>query len=383
MGARELTVRELNRALLARQGLLEPLAVDVVVAIEAIGAVQAQQWSAPPVALWSRVAGFDTAALHDALAGRQAVLGTLLRGTLHLVSAREHAAYAAVAEQSGVTRWERSGTPLPASAVDAVRAAVGEFCADTPRSDARIAEFLDSWVAANPMVLPAAEVTWQQAHGWRPVRTTPDLVRVPAADQWAKAPKLSLAAPNPRGAPTRTAASTADADALIEVTRRHLRAFGPATVDDVACWTGARTPRVRAALEAQDDLLRATGPTGNVCYDLPDAPRPGADTPAPARFLAAFDSALLAYHPSSRERILPAAFKKAVYSAGNLRVLATFLVDGLVAGTWAASGGRRAAELILTPAADVGTPHRRELEAEGERLLAFLYPGATPTISWS
>ncbi|MCM3887249.1 winged helix DNA-binding domain-containing protein [Frankia sp. R82] len=377
MGVQELTVRELNRALLARQGLLEPLAVDVVAAIEAIGAVQAQQWSAPPVALWSRVAGFRTASLHEALAAGNAVVGTLLRGTLHLVSAREHPAYAAVAEQAGVTRWDRSGVELPESAAT-LRPAVREFCANTPRSDAQIAEFLDSWVAANPTVIPDAEVTWQRAHGWRPVRTTPDLVRAPAGEQWAKGPKLSLAAPRPAGAQ----ATALDSKALIEVARRHLRAFGPATADDVACWTGARTRQVRTALEGQDDLLRATDPAGRTLYDLPDAPRPDEGTPAPVRFLAAFDSALLAYHASRRERILPPTSKDAVYSAGNLRVLATFLVDGLVAGTWTATGRTRAAELTLTPAADVNARQRRELETEAERLLAFLYPGATPTITW-
>jgi hypothetical protein len=375
MRAQTLTIHELNRALLARQGLLEPLHADPVPAIEAIGALQAQQWSSPPVALWSRVAGFQTTALYEALAARQAVTGTLLRGTLHLVSAREHAEYAAVVEQTGHTRWSRTGVELPAAS-ERLRPAVREFCEEVPRTDAEIGDFIESWVTANPTAIPEAEAAWQRAHGWRPVRTIPDLVRMPEEGRWAKGPRLSLAAPQPAQPPTAQ-------DALAEVTRRHLRAFGPATVDDVAYWTGAGAPLVRTALDGQDDLVRLTGPAGRALYDLPDAPRPEGDTPVPVRFLAAYDSALLAYHTGHRERILPPHLKDAVYVGANLRVKATFLVDGLVTGTWAAAGRKRTAELTLTAAAEMSTVHRRELAEEGERLLDFLHPGATPSIVWA
>ncbi len=369
------SVQELNRALLARQGLLEPLDVDVVSALETVGAVQAQQWTSPPVALWSRVARLTVADLHAALAERRLVAGTLLRGTLHLVSAAEHAAYAAVVELAGHTRWDRGGVELPAESAR-LRPALRAFCALVARTDAQLGEFIESWLAANPGAIPAAEVAWQREHGWRPLRTTPDLIRVPERDQWAKAPKLSLAAQLPPRPVDQAAA-------LVEVTRRHLRAFGPATADDVAYWTGVSVPRARAALDGQDDLAHGTDPAGRTLYDLAGAPRPAGDTPAPPRFLAAFDSALLAYHAGRRDRILPPALKGAVYVGANLRIKPTFLVDGLVAGTWATTGRRASAELTLTAATEIDSaPRRRAIEAEGERLLAFLHPGATPTITW-
>src|SRR3954464_15151380 len=106
------TDRRLNRALLARQGLLEPFDAPVVEVVEAIGALQAQAWAAPPVALWSRMKNFEIDQLHDALARRELIVGINLRATLHMVSAREHPAYHAVVEASGVTDWRRrKGTP--------------------------------------------------------------------------------------------------------------------------------------------------------------------------------------------------------------------------------------------------------------------------------
>src|SRR5690242_11907110 len=104
---------QLNRALLARQGLLERLDLPVVESVEAIGAVQAQHWPAPRAALWTRVAGFEAAELWAALDRRELVTGTLLRGTIHLVSAREHPAYAEVAEAFGALDWRRVDTADP------------------------------------------------------------------------------------------------------------------------------------------------------------------------------------------------------------------------------------------------------------------------------
>src|SRR3954462_12914525 len=115
--AERLTDTQLNRALLARQGLLERMDAPVVDAVEAIGAVQAQHWPAPRAALWTRVAGVEAGDLYPALDRRELVTGSLLRGTIPLVSAREHPAYAAVAEASGALDWRRVDTSAPPSAV--------------------------------------------------------------------------------------------------------------------------------------------------------------------------------------------------------------------------------------------------------------------------
>ena len=125
------------------------------------------------------------------------------------------------------------------------------------------------------------------------------------------------------------------------------------------------SPPVRAAL-AELDLLALDGGL----YDLPDAPRPDAGHPAPARFLAAFDSALLAYPSKRRTRLVPDELRDLVYLRKNLQVKPTFLVDGFVAGIWALEVKRREAILTLT-----GSPDD-DVIAEGERLARWAHPNA-------
>jgi hypothetical protein len=341
--------RALNRALLARQGLLEPFDAPVVEVVEAIGALQAQAWAAPPFALWSRMRTFETAQLHDALAARELVVGINLRATLHLVSAREHPAYHAVVEASGMTNWRRT----KAESSDALRHAVLGF-ADTPRTGEEIAAFADAWVDEHPDAIAAEEIEHQRQYKWRPLVRWSALTRVPETDAWAKTPMALVAAPD----------LAAPDDALATVIERHLRAFGPASAEDVASWIGFRVPPVREALRTLD-LVEEAG-----LFDLPGAPRPDPDTPAPPRFLAAFDSALLAYPAKRRTRIVPDALRDLVYLRKNLQVKPTFLVDGFVAGIWSIEVKRREATLTLT-----GAPDAAILE-EGEKLVRWAYPDA-------
>src|SRR3954452_22419332 len=205
-----MTDRELNRALLARQGLVEPFDAPVVEVVEAIGALQAQAWAAPPFALWSRMRAFETGDLYDALARRELVVGINLRATLHLVSAREHPAYHAVVEASGVTNWRRT----EATSSDGVREALLAFV-DTPRTGEEIAAFADAWVDAHPGAVAAEEVEHQRAYKWRPLVRWSALTRVPEDGTWGKTPMALVAAPDLR----------APEDALATVIRRHLRAF--------------------------------------------------------------------------------------------------------------------------------------------------------------
>src|SRR3954452_11030877 len=205
-----MTDRSLNRALLARQGLLEPFEAPVTEVVEAIGALQAQAWAAPPVALWSRMRAFETAELYAALERRELVVGINLRATLHLVSAREHPAYHAVVERSGVTNWRRT----EATSSDGLREALLAFV-DTPRTGEEIAAFADAWVDAHPDAVAAEEVEHQRAYKWRPLARWSALTRVPEDGTWGKTPMALVAAPDLR----------APEDALATVIRRHLRAF--------------------------------------------------------------------------------------------------------------------------------------------------------------
>jgi hypothetical protein len=370
--AERLSERALNRALLARQGLLDRLEAPLVAAVEAVGPVQAQHWPAPPVALWSRVGGFAVEDLHSALDRGELVVGTLVRNTLHLVSAREHPAYAAVVAAAGADDWRRTDAE-PTAEAETLRAELLRHAAQAPRTGDEIAAFIEDWVEAHPGALAAAEVERQRERNWRAFLRWSALVRAPADGRFgSKVPAAFRAAPRPdrAGAPN-------DDGALAEVVRRHLRAFGPAGADDVAAFLGLRTPPVRAALERLGDgLARFDDAGGRALYDVPDAPRPDPDTPAPPRLLAAFDSVLLAYAAKRRARILPDAHREAVYERANLRIRPTFLVDGLVAGTWSVAVRRREAVLALKPLERLGRAARAELVAEAERLVRATHPAA-------
>jgi Winged helix DNA-binding domain len=365
-----MTTTALNRALLARQGLLERLDLPLVEAVEAVGALQAQYWPGPPAALWSRVEGFEPDALYAALEAGELVAGTLLRATLHLVSAREHPAYAAVAAGAAGHHWRRTDDE-PGAEVGQLLTKLRAYARRTPRSAEELGAFVEEWLADHPKALSTAELARQRELKWRPFQRWSSFVRAPADGAWGtKAPSALLAAPRPRGAPKGD-------KALDEVVLRHLRAFGPAGPDDVAGWIGWRTPPVRAAFERLDAKLeRLEDENGRALYDLPDAPRPDPETPAPPRLLAAFDSVLLAYAAKRRARILPDQHRDAVYERRNLQIRPSYVVDGLVAGTWSIEVKRREATLTLRPLERLARATRSELVDEAERLVRALQPQA-------
>jgi hypothetical protein len=366
-----LTERALNRALLHRQGLLERLDAPLAQAVEAVGALQAQHWPALPHALWSRVRGFAVEDLYAALERGDLVIGTLLRNTLHLVSAREHPAYAAVVAATGADDWRRTDAP-PSAEAEELRTELLRFADAAPRAGAEIAAFIEEWVETHPDAIDPRELEHQRRYTWRPFLRWSAFVRTPADGRWGtKAPAALRAAPRPADHPP-------DAEAALEaVVHRHLRAFGPAGADDVASFIGWRTPPVRAALERLEPALAPfEDEHGRPLYDLPDARRPDPETPAPPRLLAAFDSALLAYAAARRARILPDAHRDAVYERKNLRIRPTFLVDGLVAGTWSIDVRRREAIVTLRPLERLAASARDELVEEAERLARAVQPAA-------
>jgi hypothetical protein len=365
--------RSLNRALLARQGLLQRRPPGIVEAVEAVGALQAQAWAAPPVALWSRVEEFTPDELYAALEAGDLLSGTLLRGTLHLVSAREHPGYAAAVEAAERVGWRRTKAEPPGDVDAEVRAAVAGAAREA-RTPAELAEAVEAWVAEHPGEIHAEELARQRELKWKPVMRWAGLVRAPADGRWGpKTPAAYRAAPGAASL-ERPADPAAALDAVVP---RHLRAFGPADAEDVGTWLGWPTTPVRESLGRLEDslgLVRFTDDDGRTLYDLPSAPRPGEDVEAPPRFLAAFDSALLAYASKRRGRIVADAHRDAVYERANLRVRATFIVDGMVAGTWAVEAKRKEATLTLTPLSRLTKPVRAALADEGERLLRAVHP---------
>jgi hypothetical protein len=377
-----MSVRELNRSLLARQGLLKPLALDVVAAAEAIGAVQSQYWPAVATAFAARLEAFDPAELYAALERRELLTGPLVRGTLHVASARDHALYAAVAEASGVCDWRRTTKePLPEAA--GLRGLVAAY-AGTTRTREQVAAFIDGWLAKHPGAVPDTEAERQRLSGWRPVLTWPGFTRVGRWDT-PKGPEGVLAAPTLPG----SADAPSPQDALDAVVCAYLRAFGPAGTDDIAQWIGWKIGPVReslarlgAALAGFEDAAVEDG-TGRTLYDLPDAPRPDGGESAPARLLPWFDSTLLAYTPARRQRILPEGTWDRVYRRVGLRVDPTFLVDGFVAGLWSVKATARKAVITLAPFGPLSKAARTDVAHEAERMLGVLYPGAAPAVAFA
>jgi hypothetical protein len=360
--------RALNRALLARQGLLEPVDTALVDAVESIGALQAQQWSSIPEALAARVHGFRAEALYRALAAGDLVVGTLIRRTLHLVSTREHPTYAAVADAAGVNTWRRAGG---AAVTGALRNDLLTFAEQT-RTGEQLAAFVEARIGADPNLLDGDELAVQRRYNWRPFYTWTALVRVPTDGVWSARVPAAY-----RAAPVGQPANGGPDAALAAAVRCHLRAFGPAAADDIATWLGCGTTPVRRALtRLEPGLETVTTTTGRTLYDLPGSPRPDPDVPAPVRLLPAFDSTLLAYAHKHRQRILPDAYRDAVYGRANLRIRPTVLVDGLVAGTWSVDAKGRWTRLTVTPFGPLDTATRDAVTAEGERLLRVTHPAA-------
>jgi len=358
---RVLSDRELNRALLARQLLLKRVAMTPATAIEKLAGLQAQWSPAPYVGLWSRLSSFAISDLEQALAKRTVVKATLMRGTLHLVSAKDYPALSVATTQSRGERWAPEARRLK-DAAKIYQAALRY--ARTARTRDELADFLSSHGVTPDLSRPM--LWWLIAsQGW--------LVHVPPSGSWGhhRAGHLIAADSWIR------AARVPELGAAVRlIVTRHLAAFGPATVEDISSWSSIRTPPIRAALDELDPKIRRfTDPRGRTLYDLKGAPLPDAETAAPVRFLPKWDSTLLAYAAPERVRILSETHRKTVIGK-NGDVAQTILVDGVVAGTWALVSKPRDATLTVTPFKKLAKADRAALADEGERLARFIAPSA-------
>ncbi|GAA1322701.1 winged helix DNA-binding domain-containing protein [Pseudonocardia xinjiangensis] len=351
-----LDTRALNRATLARQMLLEHADVPVLNAVAHLCGLQAQEPQEPFVGLWSRVRAFDPATLSDLLVRRSVVRTHLMRRTVHLLTAEDilawRARHDAMLRQRvlGVYRGELAGIDL-----DELAAAGRAVLADgEPRSMTELARALaDRWPAPGPRALgemliaaliPVAQLPprglWRTRAGVRNVVLSSWLGR-------------DIDPPAPAGSDPVGAA----------LVRRYLAAFGPAAAADLRAWCGlAGLPAAVAAIRGE--LVTFRDERGRELLDLPDAPRPDPDTPAPVRFLPAFDNALLGYH--DRSRIIDDAHRG--LSVAGARVV---LVDGRVAATWSVE----AATVIVTPLRRFSRADRSAVAEQGRDLAAFLSDG--------
>ncbi|MFI7704914.1 winged helix DNA-binding domain-containing protein [Nonomuraea sp. NPDC049480] len=338
-----LTLRDLNRATLARQHLLERHKGDVADVVHRLAGLQAQEPRPPYLGVWSRLAAFERDHLHAALHAGTIVRATMWRATLHLVTAADFAAFRPLLAPMLAAAARR----FPGIDFDAVTAAADRLLAGGPLTFNEL----------RPRLQQEFPDAYDRALGYA-VRMLTPLVMEPAEDRWSfpRDPAFGLPSidldPAPRPEP------------LVE---RYLAAFGPATPADVQTWSGlGGLRRVMAAM----DLERLAGPGGAELFDLPDAPRPGGDVPAPVRFLPDFDTLVLGH--ADRTRVLADEHKRLV-STKNLRIRAVYLVDGFAAGIWQIKRSGKKAKLLLSPFR--ATP-LEALEEEGLRLLTFAEPEA-------
>jgi hypothetical protein len=375
MPPQTLTRRQLNRATLARQGLLEPLSrAPLARQVQRLGSLQAQHPDWPPFALQSRLAADAQPTDLDRTRSRRSVVrASLMRMTVHIVSAEDFWPMSTLTLPFRVDQWRAWYKLHPATSplgrrITATHAAVVAAMQERPLPIREIEAIMADQL--HDVQIPPNRSLWRHVSGALPLVLVPypeeayGRARYVTAEQWLGPPTEDQTDPD---------------RAAIHLAERYLAAFGPANADDLAAYVGRgrNIGRYRSALEGlADRLVRFVDEDRRPLVDLADAPRPDPDTPAPARLLARWDSLLLAYGTRDRTRVLPPEHQATVITR-NADVLPSFLLDGMVAGTWLPR--RRhdgSADVELRPFGRLGATDRAALEAEADRLMPVLRKGA-------
>lgn len=352
-----LGLRALNRATLARQLLLAREKVPVVKAVERVGGLQAQLARPVYIGLWSRLEGFRREVLTRAALRKEVVRGTAMRATIHLLSTRDF------------RRWRRSLQPglsralsgASKKAVDGLDiSALAEMAKRTfdekPRTFDELRALLKklhpkrnerSLAYAIRLHLPLVQIPVDGSDwGW------PGSADFAPAEAWIGAP---LDEPDPKS-----------------LVRSYLAAFGPASIADAQLWSGV--PQLKPVFDTLRDSLEVfRDEEGRELFDLPKAPRPDPEVPAPPRFLPDFDNVLLGH--ADRRRVITNEHRKHIFTK-NLGILPSFLVDGRFAGLWKIERKGAKATLAIRPLVALARRDRDALVAEGEELLRFVEPHA-------
>jgi hypothetical protein len=345
-----LSRRQLNRALLARQHLLRRVDMPVQDMVEHLVGLQAQEVMPPYDGLWSRIAGLDPNELGRLLEERKVVRLTLMRGTVHLVSVRDALALRPLM-QPVIERTHNGafGRRMGGADPDELAAAVRELLAEEPLGARELGRRLVArGIGDDPEAIGNA------------TRVYAALVQVPPRGVWGKSGRALYATLE-----SWTGRELEPDPSLDDLVLRYLRAFGPASVPDMQNWCGLT--RLREVVERlRDRLVAFCGEGGRELFDLPDAPRPDPDTPAPVRFLGEYDNVLLGH--KDRRRIIPEDFPWAEMLAPG-RFVSNLLVDGSLRATWWVDKER--VTLGIRPARRFTRRERDEVAAEAERLAAF------------
>ena len=350
---RILTLRELNRATLARQLLLERTSLAPLAAIKQLAGLQGQLSNPPYMGLWSRLQAFQRADLTHLLEQRQVVRTSMMRRTLHVTSAEDYMFFRPALQSLHIRTLDTYFREQQTNslALERVVAEVQAYLQEKPRTNvdlrARLAEMMPEM---------GERLLYM-------VRIYLPLIQVFPGGAWGVG-----------GSPAYTEASSwlgrsfaTPGAGLRALLFSYLAAFGPASVKDMQIWSGlSRLQPVIDALRSELTILRDE--QGRELFDLPGAPLPSAHTPAPVRFIPDFDNLVLAH--DNRQRIISDAYRPFVFP-GRSSVLPTFLVDGFVRGVWHIERGPASARLLIQPFEPLADETRQELRAEGAQLLQW------------
>jgi hypothetical protein len=338
---RTLTERELNRALLARQLLLERVKVPLPRVLERMGGLQAQYAPSMYIGLWSRVEGLERDAVTRALERRSIVQGSMMRATIHLVSRRDYWPFVVGIRRAQRDWWLRThGRHINAREIAANGRKVRRAFRGGTLTRAELEAILGQRLGVAGLFL--------------------DLVRVPPSGTWERRRADLYALAEDWVGPE----DTREDEGIEHLVRRYLQGFGPARPAEIADWASLDMTTTKRALEGVE-LRRFQDEQGKELVDLPRLPLPDEATPAPVRFLPVWDATLLVH--ARRTQILPERYRPLIFNVKIPNSANTFLVDGQVAGTWRYEDGR----VKTKPFGRLTKAECSELEEEAERLASF------------
>lgn len=358
-GEGTLSCRALNRALLARQMLLDRAAMPAARALEHLVGMQAQSPIPPYFGLWTRIKDFRAGELSTLIEQRKAVRLSLMRSTIHLVTVEDALALRPVlqsVQERGFYTGSRHGPALKGVDMPALLKLSRKLVEEKPLTFTGLGKLLEQRFPGRPL----------DSLGYAS-RTHFAMIQVPPRGLWGRS-----------GQPAHTTIeawlgrSIAKDTSPDKMICRYIAAFGPASVGDAQVWSGLS--KLGETFERLRPKLRVfRDESGRELFDLPEAPRPDPETPAPVRFLPEYDNVLLSY--ADRTRIVSDADRKRLMAGGGV-LASTILVDGFVHGIWKISRRGKAAALVIKPFRSLRKKDIAALSKEGERLLDFAAAGA-------
>jgi hypothetical protein len=360
-----LSLRALNRALLARQMLIERRAMSATAALEHLVGMQAQSPFPPYFGLWTRLEKFQPEELSELIESRKAVRMSLMRSTIHLVTSKDALALRPILQSVQDRAFyvaSRHGPALEGLDMAALLKLSRKLVEEKPLTFTGLGKLLEKRFPGRPV----------DSLGYA-ARNHFAMIQVPPRGLWGRS-----------GQPAHTTIekwlgrSIGTDTSPDEMIFRYLAAFGPAGVRDAQVWSGL--PRLADIFERlKPRLVTFRDEAGRELFDLPDAPRPDPDTKVPVRYLPEYDNVLLSH--ADRTRIVSEDDRKRLFGGGGV-LTSTILVDGFVHGAWKIVRKGKAATLEIKPYRPLLKKDVVALTAEGKRLLAFAAPEATAEVSF-